>query len=296
MRHKPTWILLFGGCAFALLCLFAGIGLGLFSYFRPQPEAVKQELFQGVSYQRIVKDDPRSMVIHVITVDLRADGIQFLVTPGNPEAELPLEARTTTNFLEEFNLQIAVNGDGFQPWHSRTIFDYYPHSGDPIRPLGLAASRGEIYSNLRTGAPVLYISRANQARFNTPIGRVYNALSGDSLLVWQGKPLPAPGGSPEPRSAVALDKAGKRLLIFVVDGRQINYSGGATLAELAQIIVDNGGHSAMNLDGGGSSTLVRQGRFGRAALLNRPINHQIPGWQRPVGNHLGVFAKPVNDQ
>jgi hypothetical protein len=296
MQSKKFSFFLIGGCASLLLCLVAGSGMWLYIRSRPQPGVAEQELFQGIFYQRIVEETPRRMVIHILTADLRTDGIQFLVTPGDPEAELPLEARTTTEFLEEFDLQIAVNGDAFQPWHSRTIFDYYPHSGDPVRPLGLAASRGEAYTDLRAGAPVLYISRTNQARFNAPIGRVYNAISGDSLLVWQGEAQPAPGGSPEPRTAVALDKAGKRLLIFVVDGRQVNYSEGATLAELAQIIIDNGGYSAMNLDGGGSTTLVRQGGFGMPTLLNRPINHQIPGWQRPVGNHLGIIAQPIDNQ
>jgi hypothetical protein len=296
MQSKKYWFSLIGGCALLLLCLLTGSGTWLYTRFRPQPKVAEQALFQGIFYRRIVEESPRPMVIHILTVELRTEGIQFFVTPGDPGAELPLEARTTTEFLEEFDLQIAVNGDAFQPWHSRTFFDYYPHSGDPVRPLGLAASRGEAYASLRAGAPVLYISRTNQARFNAPIGRVYNAISGDSLLVWQGGNQPAPGGSPEPRSAVALDKAGKRLLIFVVDGRQLNYSEGATLAELAQIIIDNGGYSAMNLDGGGSSTLVRQAGFGRPTLLNRPINHQIPGWQRPVGNHLGIIAQPLDDR
>ena len=296
MRRKPIWFFLIGCCAPVLLCLLVGMGLWLRLYFRPQPKATTQELFQGITYQRKVQQNPRQMVIHIITIDLQADGIQFLVTPGDANAELPLHARTTAKFLDEFNVQIAVNGDGFQPWHSTTLFDYYPHSGDPITPISLAASRGDVYSSPTVAEPVLYISRSNQARINTPIGKVYNAISGNQLLVWQGKALPTEKDIPQPRTAIALDKAGKRLLIFVVDGRQINYSEGATLVELAKIILENGGYSAMNLDGGGSSTLVRQGKVGMPVLINAPINHQIPGWQRPVGNHLGIFAKPMNDK
>jgi hypothetical protein len=48
----------------------------------------------------------------------------------------------------------------------------------------------------------------------------------------------------------------------------------------------------MNLDGGGSSTLVRQGTGGRPLALNSPIDLQIPGRQRYVGNHLGIYARP----
>jgi hypothetical protein len=45
------------------------------------------------------------------------------------------------------------------------------------------------------------------------------------------------------------------------------------------------------MDGGGSSTLVFEGLFGTSKVVNSPIHGSIPGWERPVGNHLGIFAK-----
>ncbi len=262
----------------------------------PQPKPTRQQLFQGITYEVQVRQSPRPMVIHVVTVDLRQPGIRFLVTPGDASAELPLTARTTGKFLDEFNLQLAVNGDGFQPWWSNSILDYYPHTGDPVDPIGFAASRGEVYSAWTDAEPVLYISRTNQARFQTPIGRVYNAISGNIMLVQQGRVVVGAQDSPQPRTAVALDKSARRLILVVVDGRQPRYSQGATLAELAEIILENGGYTGMNLDGGGSTTLVRQGSGGAPVLLNSPINHGIPGFQRPVGNHLGIYADPLNTE
>jgi exopolysaccharide biosynthesis protein len=194
--------------------------------------------------------------------------------------------------LNEYNQQIAINGDGFRPWRSYSLLNYYPHSGDPVSPIGLAASEGTVYHSAAENLPVLYIARTNQARFNTPTGRVYNAISGSQMLVEQGKVVAIADENPEPRTAVALDKAGKRLILIVVDGRQPNYSEGATLTELGEIIIEQGGYFGMNLDGGGSTTLVKEGGFGRAEVLNSPIDHRIPGWQRPVGNHLGITANP----
>ncbi len=259
-------------------------------FARRQPAATSQQLYEGVDYERIVRRSPRPMVIHIVTVDLRTEDIRFLVTPGDPESALPLKARTTSQFLNEFDQQIAINGDGFQPWHSYSIFNYYPHRGDPVAPIGVAASEGTIYHTAAEDLPVLYVSRTNQARFNTPIGRVYNAISGSQMLVEGGQASAISDENPQPRTAVALDKAGKRLIIILVDGRQPNYSEGATLAELAEIIIEQGGYFGMNLDGGGSTTLVKEGRLGRAEVLNSPIDHRIPGWQRPVGNHLGISA------
>ncbi len=292
MKRKSLILILL-----TLLCLssfgFAVIIPALWLRLRPQPPPLSQTLFQGVTYQRLIRHSPRPMVIHAVTVDLRAEGIRLLVTPGDPKVERPLKARTTTQFLEEFGVQIAVNGDGFTPWYSNTILDYYPHSGDPVSPIGFAASQGVVYSLNTDDQPVIYFSRANRARFGLPIGKIYHAISGNLMLVEQGQSLPIPQSEPQPRTALGVDKNGNRLIILVVDGRQPGYSEGATLTELAEMLLSLGAYQAMNLDGGGSSTLAME-RNGKAVLLNTPINHGIPGRQRPVGNHLGIYAMPVS--
>ena len=56
-------------------------------------------------------------------------------------------------------------------------------------------------------------------------------------------------------------------------------------------MIDIGAHDAMNLDGGGSSTLVVRGEDGQPRILNSPIDLYIPGRERPVGNHLGIYFK-----
>jgi hypothetical protein len=262
---------------------------------RTQPIGASQQLFQGVSYTRETRSSPRLMVIHRITVDLRAEGLHFLVTPGETGQELPLEARTTSQFLEEFELQIAVNGDGFNPWRSNGVLDYYPRPGDGVSPAGLAASRGQVYSTGSSQLPTLYISHNNRAGFNNPPGKLYNAISGTEMLVRNGKAIAGLGGEPEPRTALALDRRNRSLLIIVVDGRQPDYSQGATLAELAEIILDYHGYNGMNMDGGGSSALVIEEPDGSPKLLNIPIDNQVPGRERPVGNHLGIFARRIEE-
>jgi hypothetical protein len=88
-----------------------------------------------------------------------------------------------------------------------------------------------------------------------------------------------------------LDQKEKRLIIVVVDGRQPGYSEGATVAELAGIIDELGGYNALNLDGGGSAELAAQGADGRPEVLSCPIDNHVPGRERPVANHLGIFAR-----
>jgi len=36
-----------------------------------------------------------------------------------------------------------------------------------------------------------------------------------------------------------------------------------------------------------------QGPDGLPRILNSTIDHRIPGWERPVANHLGIFARPL---
>ena len=295
MNRKRIVILL----ALVLVCLCASGALAGGAWWRwlgrPQPSPASQELFSGVSYTREVRNSPRPLVIHTLLVDLRDPGVRLLVTPGDPAAERSLRARTTSAFLEEFDLQAAVNGDGFEPWVSNSIFRYYPHVGDPIDPIGLAASQGTQYAQGNGAEPTLFISRNNRARFNEPIGGIYNAISGQLMLLAGGNLLPevsaAPGANdPQPRTAVGLDKNSRRLIIVVVDGRQPGYSEGATLVELAELLSAKGAFYAMNLDGGGSTTMAVEGKNGKSRVLNSPIDQHIPGRERAVGNHLGIYA------
>jgi Phosphodiester glycosidase len=274
-------------------CLALSVTAWLWWSNPSQPKETSRELFQGITYQRKVRQSPRPLVIHILTVNLRAPGIHFLVTPGNPKSERPLTARTTSQFLGEFHLQIAINGDGFTPWRSNTLLDYYPHRGDPVTPIGFAASQGVIYSQPTDAEPTLYIGRDNRARFKSPIGGIYNAISGNVMLVDDGKAESLPDEQPQPRTAIGLDQRMRQMIIVIVDGRQPGYSEGATLSEMADLLLEFGAYSGMNLDGGGSSTLASQATNGKPEVLNRPIDLHLPNRERYIGNHLGIFAEPV---
>ena len=270
-------------------------GYLLYDRGRPAPVPMKQKLYEGVTYRRVVRYLPRPMIAHVLTIDTKKKGIEFLVTPPDSESETPLKARTTSQFLEEFNLQIAINGGAFSPWWSRSPADYYPHVGDLIAPAGFTASDGKVYwttSHTEGIPPALFISRRNALSFNNKPNRVHSAISGDRMLVLKGEMAPdLEGEEVEPRTAVGINRNGRYLYLVVVDGRQPFYSEGATFTELAQLLIEQGAYAAMSLDGGGSSTMVVEGEDGKPKILNSPIDHYIPGTERPVGTHLGIYIK-----
>jgi hypothetical protein len=67
----------------------------------------------------------------------------------------------------------------------------------------------------------------------------------------------------------ALGVGDDELLAVCCDGRRSGVDGGLELAELARLLISFGAREAINLDGGGSATLVHRGH-----LLNRPYSSQ----------------------
>ncbi|MCC8557778.1 phosphodiester glycosidase family protein [Xanthomonas vesicatoria] len=134
--------------------------------------------------------------------------------------------------------------------------------------------------------------RARIVRGSCPPGTRLGVGAGPLLLLG-GKRQPREASradyydGAEPRSALGLDRAGKTLWMVVADGRQPGYSAGMTLDALTAVLQRLGASAAINLDGGGSSTLAAR-VDGRVRTLNRPIHTGIPGRERPVANQLGV--------
>jgi exopolysaccharide biosynthesis protein len=118
------------------------------------------------------------------------------------------------------------------------------------------------------------------------------SVTGASILVKDGK-IPAkfsfdiPSISKRnPRTMVGSSKNGKELIIATVDGRQ-NSSIGMTQAEAAQFMIEIGAYNALNLDGGGSTTMVSR-PLGSTEL--KIANSPSDGIARSVSTAIGVFS------
>jgi hypothetical protein len=85
-----------------------------------------------------------------------------------------------------------------------------------------------------------------------------------------------------PRTAVAKLKDGKFLMI-TVDGRQEGWSVGMNLNELAAFLLELGATDAMNLDGGGSTTMFLDGK-----VVNKPSDKE---GERSVSDAILVFPR-----
>lgn len=297
---KPVALLKAASLGLALAATILTVGYGIALLRRPARRALRRPLFAGIDYERSVQTGPHPFTLHVVTVDLAFAGVEGLVVPGAPPPALhdrEFFAQTTTSALERYQLQVAINGSFFYPFHAQHPLDFYPHVGDPVGALGQVVSNGMSYSPPQPGWPVLCIAqRASIAPERCPAG-TQQAIAGRELVLQARRPQVSGEASDRerryPRTAVGISEDGMTMWLIVIDGRQPFYSEGVTLAELGEIAFALGASAALNLDGGGSTTLAIADN-GRPRLLNAPIHTRIPMRQRPIANHLGFYARPLD--
>lgn len=140
-------------------------------------------------------------------------------------------------------------------------------------------------TSLRPGDPVSLTYRARTDSGDVP----RTAVGGRELLVVDGVAQNHDGegnNTAAPRTAVGFSQDGSTMQILTIDGRQAD-SGGVTLTELGQMMRRAGSYSALNLDGGGSSTLVARVPGSDALQVE---NSPSDGTERTVPNGLALTA------
>tara|TARA_A100001011_G_scaffold398338_1_gene502394 strand:+ start:860 stop:1774 length:915 start_codon:yes stop_codon:yes gene_type:complete len=146
-----------------------------------------------------------------------------------------------------------------------SIFSWnFPFSNRPGKPASVNYSFSEFWDVKEAvhAGPVLIsngrikVSTEQEVFFNTPVDGV------------------------QPRSAIGYKKNGD-VIMMVVDGRQVD-SRGVYLKELAMLLSQFDCEEAVNLDGGGSSSLVVNGK-----LINKPIGLNI---EREVMSFIAVTS------
>jgi len=268
----------------------------------PLPDDEVSFPFQGIKRTHRKTTIPRPLNINVLEIDLNEPAIRFFVTPGgseyddrNTEIREEVLARRTSTFVAEYGLQVGINGDFAAPAEGP------PYEYKPRIVLGLAVSNGMQYST-DDGWPALTLPRTLQSR-TAYIGRspfpadVYNAIGGNKMLVESGQPVKPftwepMGGALEkhPRTSAGISADGKRLIIIVIDGRQKRFSEGVTLPEMSEYLIEFGAYTGLNLDGGGSSTMVFENADGNPTIINYPSDEK---GERIVSNHFGVISSPI---
>jgi hypothetical protein len=146
-----------------------------------------------------------------------------------------------------------------------------------------AGSGGRRLAQLRVGQSVAvrYDQRTPApAPFRFALGGKYRLLRAGAVQ----SGLPVAGGAQ--RTAVGFSDGGHTMWLVVTEAREVG-AAGLDLPELAVFMRGLGVREAVDLDDGGSTTIVsRLPGGGGLALLNHPAD----GSERPVANGIGLFA------
>lgn len=273
----------------------------------PAPPVLVEELVRETAegpvrgwVARVDLLDPRVSFVTTAPARLRPDD-----PPGTEAHLVPTDA-----WAEGEGVDLAVNGGFFARLDATPDRAAGWVQGQPVDIVGLTRSESRTVSPLRRAGepePALLVDERNEGRScpctvrpalatERDLDGIEDAVAGmgprngqpGTLLVENGA---SRGGTAQvapavrhPRTAAGVTRDGRTLLLVVVDGRQPGWSIGATLPELARLLIEAGAWAAVNLDGGGSTTMWRREPGGAGRVLNRPSDGRV----RPVANHLGI--------
>ena len=265
-----------------------------------------KSLAPGVRLKTIVLEKPRPLQLQVVRVDLGNPRIYLITSPrdkdwGKPMPDYP---KTKINTLrtrvsdfaaqrhkEGHDIRLAVNASPWGPWTAPFTHKY---GGN----IGLAMCEGKVVGLPRSGRPA-FIERTNgefafiDVKKDDKATGIRNAVSGFQFVLRDGKQVCDNRMVLHPRTFYGLSKDNKTFYILVVDGRQKGYSEGFALCEGAKFLTYLGADDGLNMDGGGSTTLVTC-RNGKTEIVNTPpgagkaSKAQKPNYTRKVATSIGI--------
>ncbi len=259
----PRWFAALAACCAALALALPARAVDVWT--EPNP-----------GLRHLHRTTPAPAEFHALVVDLNAPGVRIRCTP------LRERWKSTSAYAHDAGLAAAVNG-GF--WG---LF------GQGAQ--GMTAGNGQIWGADDEELGFFAVSQNGRGWVSRPADVVEgsrrlitDAVSGRPMVVDRGRMSEelytfARTWTREPRTAVGVSEDGRKVILVTVDGRRATSHGG-TLEEVAQLMIELGAFRAINLDGGGSSTMFIGAEGG---VVNRPSR----GWEREVVNHIGVVAPP----
>lgn len=277
--------------------------------------------FPGVTHISRTETEPRSLHIHIVKIDLTAPGLRFKLTA--PAGTLETIRQTTLQFLEQEHAQIAINAHFFLPFPSTqaeaSLVGFAASDGvvysafeAPSQSYALTRDAPALNLNAENRAAIVHRDPAfADGKHVREKVTVWNAIAGSAQIVTDGaKSIPRyvdeenPDGALTPggpnnysntkswydalaaRSAIGLSRDGRTLFLFTVDAR--GGSAGMQVGEVADMLLREGAYNAINLDGGGSTTLAMEDAGTHTGRIVNVSSDNPAG--RSVGSSLAIFA------
>ena len=227
---------------------------------------------QGLPYRAyVLKIDPSKAYLYMGTSD---DGYD-LVPPKDRRQ----------NVKQHINAAVK---NGLSPVAGVNA-DFFFMSGD-YSPQGLCIKEGNVIADPR-GRPwcgytydgSFVCGSAND--YKKYKGSLRTAVGASHILVTNGSIITKSTEGAHPRTLAGVSEDGT-IILAVIDGRQKTVSNGAVFARCAAFMISHGAYNAVNLDGGGSSTMIIS-QDGSYVTVNSPSD----GGLRKVYNSLLIVPK-----
>lgn len=213
---------------------------------------------------------PTISVTNLNAPTLASNGIGIFTSAWGSDARSRTVAGTPTR-------EVVVRGGRVRA--NRRALGSGPVARDTVVLVGVGDGARRL-RNLRVGSRVSVKYGVNTAATRVAVGGSAVLLRGDDVV--------APGDpAMHPRTAIGIDTDQNQVIIVTVDGRQAE-SRGLTLRETAVLLRRMGADEALNLDGGGSSSMLARESGETISVVNAPSD----GHLRSVPNGLGFS---VND-
>ena len=266
-----------------------------------------RDIRPGIKLTSGIKKSPRLIRYFIMRIDLKTPGLEFVVTgrdadwgkpmPDYPKRNIRTKRRTVADFMTAArrpvkqgglgkNMVVAFNATPWGPWVP-------PFNHKYADPPGLVISDGVVVTEHQQKAQfVIYRDGSVDIVKSIPEEKrpeVLHTLSGFLINARDGKVVPPGKGakvSTAPRTVYGLSADRRYMYVLAVDGRQPGWSMGVDNQESAGIIIAAGASDALNMDGGGSTTMLYWD-----TVQNKPImvNRQSAmGYMRPVATSLGI--------
>lgn len=243
--------------------------------------------YEEVTFQHETRKNP-DLSMYVVSVDLSDPDVKVRITQAGEDPDGPGRWETTLmpvkQIAEREKLDIAVNASFFSVPTSQEAPDLKPGYvvGKPAAPVK------------NPNWPVVWVEADRKvgigARADVPKG-ARQLVAGNCYVLKDGVIVEPAGRVMQvrhPRTVVGVNQQGSRLVLLTVDGRRPGVSNGMTGPDLGAEMLRLGCWNALNLDGGGSTTLVmRDPATGEVKVLNQPSD----GRERPVADVVGVIIK-----
>jgi hypothetical protein len=262
-------------------------------------------LAHPLTYAHITRTNP-NFSLHIATVNLADARIRVRVARGgaDPDGDGPWTTTLlpTSEIAKREQFDLAVNGDFFVIPGAEEAGGIPPRyvRGTSARPRGWAMTDGELWHRTESKRPYVAITLSNTVQIaeagpeSHPDAHAHQIMGGGQIIVQHGKPVTYRSTfatNRHPRTVIGHDPANQRLVFLVVDGRQPQLSIGMTLSELSTEMLRLGCQTAVNLDGGGSTTMTyRRASDATISVMNSTSDRR----ERAVANVIGVSVMTSN--